>query len=156
MFCILSRRGKVKFAVIFAALLFTALAAVVISLCSFGRGGEGSLGYVCDLKETGGAGGFLSQFSLEYERQESTRELTLPMRDDAVFRDYGDFQSSLGFNVLKFSGKRVEERYLKLKNKTQKGETLYAVLYIYKEKVIAAHLTTLAEQSEMLPITAFV
>lgn len=155
MFCILSRRSKVKFAVILSAFLLTAAAAVVISFCC-SADTEENTGYVFNLKETGGVGGFLSQFSLEYERQESARELTLPAKDDAVFGDYCDFQAKTGLSVLKFSGKRVEERYLKLKNKTQQGKTLYAVLYIYKDKVVAAHLTTLEQQSEMLPITAFV
>lgn len=159
MFCILSGgdkgKFKVKLLVTLSAFILTAVTAVVLSLC-FTADREESSGYVFDLKETGGAGGFLSQFSLEYERQEGARELTLPESDDAVFARYAELQSELGLKVLKFSGKRVEERYLKLKNKTERGETLYAVIYIYNEKVIAAHLTTLVQESDLLPITAFV
>lgn len=159
MFCVLSGgvkgKTKVKILVILSAFILTAVTAVVVSFCFTADKEEGS-GYAFDLKETGGIGGFLSQFSLEYERQESVRELTLPESDDGFFEEYADFQSELGLKVLKFSGKRVEERYLKLKNKTQRGEAVYAVIYIYKEKVIAAHLTTLVQDSDLLPLTAFV
>lgn len=157
MFLILSSgfKGKAKFLVILSVFILTAVAAVVISLCS-SVSSEANADYVLDLNETGGTGGFLSQFSLEYESQESSRAITLPSEDDELFKDYADFQSELGLNLLKFSGKRVEEKYLRLKNKSENGENLYAVLYIYKEKVIAAHLTDLLEGSELMPITAFV
>lgn len=151
----INRKTKVKLIAILSAFVLTVLLAVVLSFCSSAEDNGGSK-YIFDLKETGGVGGFLSQFSLEYERQESARELTLPQGDDAVFAEYAEFQSELGLSVLKFSGKRVEERYLRLKNKTEHGKQIYAVVYIYKERIIAAHLTDLEQNSELLPITAFV
>lgn len=157
-FCV-SFIGKHRFltkaVLIMSAVLLTALLAVVASVC-FNSEAADNTGYVYDLGECAGVGGFLSQFSLDYDSQISSRELTFPSKDDAAFADYGDFLSKLGMNVLRFSGKRVEERYLKLKNKTEKGQTLYAVVYIYKEKVAAAHLTTLQYGDELLPVTAFV
>ncbi len=131
------------------------LLAILVSFC-FSEKPVSSTEYSFDLSETGGVGGFLSQFLLDYESLLSTREITLPSKDDAIFADYGKFLSDFGMDVLNFSGKRVEERYLKLKNKAKKGQSLYAVVYIYKEKLIAAHLTTLEFDSEILPITAFV
>ena len=137
--------------------MFLLTAAVAVVFCIFfSSTEENSTGYSFDLNETGGAGGFLSQFSLEYDKEMSKRELTLPSKNDKVFTEYADFQSELGLNILKFSGKRVEERYLRLKNKSKSGEKLYAVLYIYKEEIIAAHLTALEQEAGLLQITAFV
>ncbi len=146
---------KGKFIAIAVAVAVSVLLAVVVSLCFSGRSGD-STEYSFDLSETGGASGFLSQFSLDYESSESTRVLTLPSKDDETFAEYGDFQGKIGLNILKFSGKKVEERYLKLKNKSKKGKTLYAVLYIFKEKVVAAHLTTIEEGEKLLPLNYFV
>lgn len=153
MFFVFKRKKGVILAVL-SAFALTALTAVIISFC-FSQGKEKSE-YSFDLNQTSGTGGFLAQFDLEYDSQKSKRQLTLPQKDDELFCSYADFQSKLGFNVLKFAGKRVEERYLKLKNKTEKAQSLYAVMYIYKERVIAVHLTTLEQDSELLPITAFV
>lgn len=150
-----NRKTKVKFIIILSAFVLTVLLAVVLSLF-YSRENTDKSGYVFDLNKTGGVGGFLSQFDLEYERQENVRELTLPEKDDKIFAEYASLQEKLSLDVLKFSGKKVEERYLKLKNKTEKGRQLYAVLYIFKERIIAAHLTDLEQNSELLPITAFV
>lgn len=134
------------------AVLMTAAAVVLI--CGISKE-EKELGFCVDLNETGGVGGFLNQFSLEYRCQKSSRTILLPAKDDETFAQYGDIQSKVGLNILKFSGKRVEERYLKLKNKTDKGKELYAVVYIYRERVIAAHLTTLEQGDDILPVNLF-
>lgn len=153
MFFVFKGKKGVILAVL-SAFALTALAAVIISLC-FSQGKEKSE-YSFDLNQTGGVGGFLAQFGLEYESQLSRRQFTLPQKDDEVFCSYSDFQGELGLSILKFAGKSVEERYLKLKNKTEKAQSLYAVMYIYKERVVAVHLTTLEQNAELLPITAFV
>ncbi len=145
---------KRKVLFIILAVAVTAVLAVVLSLC-FSGNAENSTGCSFDLNETGGASGFLSQFSLDFQSQVSSREITLPNKDDEIFAEYQKLQGEIGLNILKFSSKRVEERYLKLKNKNSSGQRLYAVIYIYKEEVIASHLTTLMEGAENLPITAF-
>lgn len=142
-----SRKNRLK--LLIAAAVSTAVAVLVICLSAAGDSGS------VDLNKCGGVSGFLSRFSLEYQSLISSRQVLLPQKDDEAFAQYGEFQSKLGFNILKFSGKRVEERYLKLKNKTDKGNRLYAVVYIYKEKVIAAHLTSLEQGSEPMPLGAF-
>ncbi|MBR3987977.1 MAG: DUF4830 domain-containing protein [Clostridia bacterium] len=149
------KKLKGKVIAIAVAAAFSVLLAVVVSLCFSGRSGD-STEYSFDLRETGGVSGFFAQFSLDYESLLNTRELTLPAKDDETFVGYGDFQSKIGLDILRFSGKKVEERYLKLKNKSKSGKPLYAVLYIIKDKVIACHLTTLEEGSELLLLTAFV
>lgn len=154
MFFIFKGKKWLKLTVILSSFLLTALVAVIISFFSF-QSIEKPSRYIFDLDDTGGVSGFLSQFSLEYESLLHKREVTLPEKDDSVFADFGDFQENLGFNVLKFSGKKVEERYLKLKNKSKKGESVYAVVYIYKNRVISAYLTTFLEGAETLSLTAF-
>lgn len=148
-------KGKGKLLVLISAFTLTILGALAVALFSFNTGGA-QVDDVFELAHTGGVGGFLSRFSLDYDSLESSRELTLPPKDDAVFAEYNRLQSQIGLNVLRFSGKKVEERYLKLKNKTKSGQRLYAVLYIYKTRVVACHLTTLSEGSEIMPINTFV
>ena len=153
-FAVFDTRFKRKLLFIVSAVAATVLLAVLLAFCFSGDSQKNS-GYIFNLEKTGGAGGFLAQFSLDYESCQSSRELTLPQKNDRIFVQYNVLQSKIGLNVLKFAGKRVEERYLKLKNKDEKGRRLYAVLYIYKEKVVAAHLTTLCEGSENLPLALF-
>ena len=148
-------KGKAKLLALISAFGFTILGALAVALFSYiSNNTQG--GYIFDLSDTGGAGGFLREFSLDFDSLESSRELTLPPKDDEAFAKYSELQSEIGLNVLKFSGKKVEQRYLKLKNKTKSGHRLYAVLYIHKTRVVACHLTTLLEGSEILPINAFV
>lgn len=147
------KRTKVKVLVIVSAFVLTAVAAFIVSgVC---KGQDDGLGFVTDLGKAGGVDGFLAQFFLEVDREESIREITLPSEDDRVFSDYCNFQSEIGLKLLEFSGKKVEERYLRLKNKSERGKALFAVLYTYKERVIAVHLTTLEQGSELIPIVAF-
>ena len=141
---------KIKILIIVSAIVLTVLAAVLVS--AFWQGASPELSFETDLRKTKGIEGFLSQFSLEIQSQLSSREITLPQGDDEVFAEYGDFQSKLGFKVLELAGKKVEERYLKLKNKTEKGKTLYAVVIIMKERVVAAHLTTFEQGTDILPL----
>ncbi len=110
------------------------------------------MAFETDLTKTGGVEGFLRQFSLEVQDELSCREITLPQADDKIFADYADFQQKLGFKVIEFSGKKVEERYLKLKNKTEKGKTVYAVIITLKERVVAAHLTTFEQGREIFSL----
>lgn len=155
MFCIFSGGfgRKAKILAILSAVLLTL--AVLVFVC-VNMSTSQNQGYVFDLKETGGLGGFLGQFALSFESQESSRFLNLPPKNDEIFKEYNSLQSKIGLNVLKFSGKKAEERYIKLKNKDSKDKTLYAVVYIYKERVVGAHLSTLCEGAENLPLTLFV
>lgn len=145
------KKTKRVFLAFLCVLLMTAVAVVIMWLCSV-RGGAGNSRFPFDLKTGGGVEGFLKLYSLTAEDTESVREITLPSKDDATFCAYDEFLSELGMNILEFSGKRVEERYLKLKNRTEKGQTLYAVMYIHNGKVIGGHLTALVQGEECLPL----
>lgn len=153
---LLSFGKKIKrvFFAVFCVLLMTAVAVVIMWLCDVQKaGGESGFPYVLESSE--GIAGFLGKYSLEYAGTENVREITLPLKDDATFSAYDEFLSGIGMNILEFSGKKVEERYLKLKNKTPKGQPLYAVLYIYGEKVVGGHLTTFEQGEDYLLLDAF-
>ena len=152
-FVAFSGRIKPRFLVVFFLVFVSVSAAVLVWVFGLVNSAD-SLPFSCDLRDTKGVAGFLSQFSLEYDSLQSSRELELPQKDDEVFVEYNQLQSRIGLNVLDFSGKRVQECYIKLKNKTKSAQNLYAVVYIYKEKVIACHLCTLIEGSDNIPINA--
>lgn len=150
-----SVKAKRVFLAVFCVLLMTAVSVVIMWLCNV-RSSAGESDFPFSLEIFRGIDGFLEAYSLEAEDTLSVREVTLPSENDENFRGYGEILSDLGMDILKFSGKRVEERYLKLKNKTEKGQTLYAVMYIYKEKVIGVHLTTLEQDQNILPLDLLV
>ena len=105
-----------------------------------------------NLSECGSVEGFLRNLGLEPAGELSCREITLPEKDDEVFSDYCDFLKNAGFKLMEFSRKRVEERYLRLKNKTPDGKPLYAVVLTFKGQVIGGHLTTLLSNDDILQI----
>lgn len=140
--------------VIISAMVILLVVFLSLLFC-FGGKSKNNSPFETDLTVTGGIGGFLSNLSLDFDRQESSRFITFPQKEDGVFSQYAEFLGETFPNILDFSGKKVEERYIKLKNKTEKQKTLYAVFYIYDEEVVSAHLTTLERGSENLPITAF-
>lgn len=143
-------KPKTRIVIILSAVVLTALAAVLVSV--FWQSGTDTAAFETDLAKTGGVEGFLGQFSLEVQDEISRREITFPQSDDKVFSEYGGFQEKLGFKVLELSGKKVEERYLRLKNKNEKGKTLYAVVITLKERVVAAHITTFEQGAGLLAL----
>ena len=144
---------KKRFVFFFFAVI---LLVVFISLLLFFSGKSKTPSpFETDLTVTKGVGGFLRGLSLEFDKQESSRFVTFPQKEDLVFNQYAEFLEKTFPDILDFSGKKVEERYIRLKNKTEKQKTLFAVLYIHEEEVVAAHLSTLEEGSGNLPVTAF-
>lgn len=143
-------KPKTKIIFILSAFIVAVLAAVLVSV--FWPGVKSSADFETNLSKTGGIEGFFEQFSIEVDSEISKREITLPQKDDKVFSEYAEFQQKLGFKVLELSGKKVEERYLKLRNKTEKGKTLYAVVLTLKERVVAMHLTTFELGSELISL----
>lgn len=143
-----TRRAKI---LILASVLVIA-SVVAFLLARYVYAGLGNKNDVLDLKKMGTVENILAQLGFTYESQENSREITLPPKDDREFGEYLDFQRQQGMDMGRFLGKKVEERYLRLKNKDRKNKRLYAVLYIYKERVIGGHITTLEKDAPLMPL----
>lgn len=149
------RSTRLKVLAIFSALALAVLTAVGVTLAT-SQSKKPYTDFETDIKDCGSVSEFLRNLRLEPLREESKRDITLPDSSDEVFSEYCGFLEKAGFRLMEFSRKRVEERYLKLKNKTADGKHFYAVLYTYKEQVIGAHLTTLSQNEPLMQICEFV
>ena len=147
----IKRNKKLKFVAILSVCALAALVAVRVVTINSGDK-KPHTDFETNLSECGSVEGFLRRLGLECEDEISHREITLPDEDDRVFSQYCDFLKNAGFRLMEFSRKRVEERYLKLKNKTPDGKPLYAVVLTCKGQVAGAHLTTLLENSGIMQI----
>lgn len=91
---------------------------------------------------------FLEQFGLLPEKITDSCEVTIPSDFNETYDDYNEIQKEIGLDLKKFKGKSVQKITYKLKN----SKTKYAVLLIYKGKVIGGHLTNGEYGSENLPL----
>lgn len=80
---------------------------------------------------------FLEQFGLSSLKITDSCEIAIPTEFNKIYAEYNELQKSIGLDLEKFKGKSVQKVTYELKN----SKTKYAVLLIYKEKVIGGHLT---------------
>ncbi len=65
--------------------------------------------------------------------------VTIPEEFNAVYEEYNELQKTLGLNLGKYRGKEVELYSYPV---TNAGETAYATLLIYKNKVIGGDVSS--------------
>lgn len=134
--------------IIFIAAVLVVTLAAAFSVALYSKNAEGKATYNLEISESRSVSDFLAQFDLVYAREVSCRSITLPQKEDKIFSEYGEGLRMQGFDILKLSGKEVVELVAELENKDSQGEVLYAVVYIYKEKAVGAHLTTFLQGSD--------
>ncbi len=82
--------------------------------------------------------GFLEQFSLEVLPDTAQSEqVTIPMEFNDTYNKYNELQKKIGLDLSRYKGRVAEEITYELKN----SEVKYAVLLVYENRVIGAHLT---------------
>lgn len=91
---------------------------------------------------------FLEQFDLSSEKITDSCEVTIPTDFNDTYEQYNELQKEIGLDLEKFKGKSVQKITYELKN----CKTKFAVLLIYKGKVIGGHLTNGEYGSENLPL----
>ena len=91
---------------------------------------------------------FLEQFGLSPVKNTDSCEVTVPTDFNDTYEEYNELQKEIGLDLEKFKGKSVQKVTYELKNSKAK----YAVLLIYKGKVIGGHLTNGEYGSENLPL----
>ena len=75
-------------------------------------------------------------------------EVTIPTDFNDTYEQYNELQKEIGLDLEKFKGKSVQKITYELKN----CKTKFAVLLIYKGKVIGGHLTNGEYGSENLSL----
>lgn len=93
--------------------------------------------------------GFLEQFSIEVVPETAkTRSITIPMEFNNTYNQYNDLQKKIGLDLSRYKGRTAEEITYELKN----SEIKYAVLLVYEDRVIGAHLTNGEYGQSNLPL----
>ena len=91
---------------------------------------------------------FLQQCGLSPLKITDSCEVIIPTEFNDAYEHYNELQKEIGLDLEKFKGKSVQKVTYELKN----SKTKYAVLLIYKGKVIGGHLTNGEYGSENLPL----
>lgn len=92
---------------------------------------------------------FLEQFGLVAEgKSVECQAVKIPEQFNETYKMYNGLQKQMGLNLEKFCGKSAEKFTYKLKN----SKTKYAVMLVYKGKVIGAHLTNGEYGQNNLPL----
>ncbi|MGN1433321.1 MAG: DUF4830 domain-containing protein [Ruminococcus sp.] len=91
---------------------------------------------------------FLEQFGLSPLKIADSCEVTIPTEFNETYEEYNELQKSIGLDLEKFKGKSAQKVTYELENSKIK----YAVLLIYRGKVIGGHLTNGEYGSENLPL----
>lgn len=87
--------------------------------------------------------GFFNSYGFEVDELSEAKEIVvLPSIFDSVLEDYNEIQKTQGFDLSVFAGKSVEKYTYTLLNNPfmDKNATVYATLYVYSEKIIAADI----------------
>lgn len=122
-----------------------AAAAIIISVCFANRNSIPDAA-TCDeagryslVAETvGGECGFLKQFGLSpVADSRESESVVIPEKFNSTYEDYNSLQTRIGLDLSRFKGKVAEKITYELENSDEK----YAVILVYKGRVIGGHLT---------------
>lgn len=91
---------------------------------------------------------FLEQFGLSPLKIIDSCKVAIPTEFNEIYEEYNELQKSIGLDLEKFKGKSVQKITYELEN----SKTKFAVLLIYKGKVIGGHLTDGEYGSKNLPL----
>lgn len=91
---------------------------------------------------------FLEQFGLSSVKITDSCEVTIPYEFNETYEEYNELQKEIGLDLEKLKGKSAQKVTYELEN----SKTKYAVLLIYKGKVIGGHLTDGEYGSKNLPL----
>ena len=96
---------------------------------------------------------FLNELGWEVSGQSVlTEELLIPETFDASYDDYLALQSKQGFDLTKYSGKRIKRYIYEVTNYPDGAVGVQAALLIYKNKVIGGQLQA-EDGSFVFPLT---
>lgn len=97
---------------------------------------------------------FFLQFGYRAE-QTDKRQSTVHATGE-IFEGYRQLLSSEGLDIAKYSGKLVSEYVFRLYSEDGSFDGLYAVMTVYKDRVIAVYMTDFSasadETAEMMPL----
>ncbi len=146
---------KHKTAIIAAAVilvLFAAACAVSLSVSNQIAGTatrDGAGEYTLTVENDDQAKAFLRGFGIEKVIEKTGEEkVIIPLSFNAVYEKYNEIQKRIGLDLSRFKGKNA----LKVTYKIKSEKAEYAVLLLYKNRVIGGHLTSPTGGRGYLPL----
>ena len=92
---------------------------------------------------------FLKKLNIEaVENTAQIQEVIIPSEFNATYEQYNKLQSRLGLDLNKYKGKKAQKITYRLKN----SDVDFAVILIYKDRIIGGHLTNGEYGQEYLPL----
>ena len=141
-------------------LILVAIAAVLLTLILiFGNRSEASATTSGSLSANDSRVKFLEGFGWEVTPapKEST-QVKIPDETSEMFRRYNALQKGQGYDLSKFSGKKVMRYVYEITNYPGAQEPVYATVLVYKNKVIGGDVTDTAAHGKIrgfqMPVSA--
>lgn len=98
--------------------------------------------YSTKFSEDNSAQEFALQFDKEIEELYSEQKVYIPDEFNSTYREYNKLQNSQGLDLEKYKGKQCTLYIYKLKNYKVDYKDTYMSILVYKEKVVAGHIST--------------
>ncbi len=94
---------------------------------------------------------FLELFGITADSQSRrVKNILIPSDFNSVYEEYNGLQRQIGLDLNKFKGKNAQEITYNIKN----ADDNFAVLVVYSDKVIGAHITNGEYGGRNMPLTA--
>lgn len=94
---------------------------------------------------------FLELFGITADSQSrSVKNILIPSDFNSVYEEYNSLQRQIGLDMRKFKGKNAQEITYNIKN----ADYSSAVLVVYSDRVIGAHITNGEYGGRNMPLTA--
>lgn len=133
--------AKVDFKKIMVILL-SAAALILTLILVLGSGKSSAATSAVSVSANDGRVKFLQDFGWDVtpSPKEST-QVKIPSEDSEMFRRYNALQKGQGYDLSKFTGKKVMRYVYEIRNYPGATEPVYATVLVYKNKVIGGDVT---------------
>ena len=131
-------------------LALAAVAALVLALIALLGGGKSTQTSAPAVSDNDGRVNFLKGFGWEVTTSPvESSQVKIPSETSPVFERYNNLQKSQGYDLNKFSGKKVMRYVYKVNNYPGATEPVYATLLIYKNEIIGGDVTDSAPNGQI-------
>ena len=154
MFIYSVRANTVKFLgfVLIALLLIVGIVATGDNDTVMAAGSGGTIDY-SGIKTNEDRVAFIESFGIKVEDTPmSEQAFTMPKDFDRVILGYNEIQKRQGLDLSKYQNKRVTRYTYKVTNYDSDGE-VYANLFIYRGRIVAADLCSASPEGFVIPLT---
>lgn len=134
---------------IIAAIALLAVIAVFVGDRVWGGNDGGALrGDTAEKREE-----YLRSVGLEFSRNSSVIEVTVPKEFDESFATYNEMLKTGGFDLAEFKGQKLSKCTYIVTNRTDIGKNVNAVLLVSDGRIVAGHLVSV-DDGKVYPLAA--